>query len=171
MAFAEDGTSQYLSEYLTAVWADLEPDSTLVSVQCCAVLLKRNPDVRGLVEKARAENDLSVLKDADLPRHPRQMIYNLEQFRNVFELLETMRVPMEKVVDGTAFEDTPQWNLQASLTVDNPDIAEHIKKLNIPCKYLHSQPLLLLHENGSFQSDPGSVNDWNRSLLQGETHF
>ncbi|KAF9068498.1 hypothetical protein BDP27DRAFT_815884 [Rhodocollybia butyracea] len=90
----------------------------------------------------------------DLPRHPRQMIYSLEVFRVVFELLETMRVPMEKIVDGTAFENLHRWNLKPPLAVDNPDLAEHIKKLNIPCKYEESEPLLLLHENGSFQSDP-----------------
>ncbi|KAF9068497.1 hypothetical protein BDP27DRAFT_815928 [Rhodocollybia butyracea] len=82
------------------------------------------------------------------------MIYSLEVFRVVFELLETIRVPMEKIVDGTAFENLPRWNLKAPLAVDNPDIAEHIKKLDIRSKYQGSQPLLLLHENGSFQSDP-----------------
>jgi hypothetical protein len=33
-------------------------------------------------------------------------------------------------------------------------MVEHIKKLNIRCKYEESEPLLLLHENGSFQSEP-----------------
>ncbi|KAF9068520.1 hypothetical protein BDP27DRAFT_1421872 [Rhodocollybia butyracea] len=154
MSFTEDDTSKYLSEYLTAIWADLEPDPALVSVQCCAVLLERNSDLRGLVEKACIEKDSNILKDTDLPRHPRQMIYNLEQFRVVFKFLETMRVPMEKIVDGTAFENLPRWNLKAPLAVDNPDVAEHIKKLNIHSKYPESEPLLLIHENGSFQSDP-----------------
>ncbi|KAF9068478.1 hypothetical protein BDP27DRAFT_1448350 [Rhodocollybia butyracea] len=155
MSSAEDITSKYLSEYLTTIWADLEPDPTLVSVQCCAVLLDHNPDLRVVVEKARSENDSDILKDADLlPRHPRQMIYNLEQFRVVFELLETMRVPMGKFIDGTAFESLLQWNLKASLAADNPDTVEHIKKLNISCKFQESQPLLLLHEIGSFRSDP-----------------
>lgn len=61
---------------------------------------------------------------------------------------------MEKIVDGTAFESLPWWILKAPLAVDNPDMAEHIKKLNIRSKYQGSQPLLLLHENGSLQSDP-----------------
>ncbi|KAF9068476.1 hypothetical protein BDP27DRAFT_1327095 [Rhodocollybia butyracea] len=143
--------SEYLSEYLTATWDNRGLYSTLVSVQCCMNLLHRNPDLQELVEKARTEKDSNILNNADLPRHPAQMIYYRQEFQAVFELLETMRAPMEKIVDGTAFENLPRWNLKA-LAGDNPDIAEHIKKLNIPNE--DSQPLLLLHEIGSFQSDP-----------------
>ncbi|KAF9068515.1 hypothetical protein BDP27DRAFT_816497 [Rhodocollybia butyracea] len=82
------------------------------------------------------------------------MIYYRKEFRSVFDLLETMHIHMKKVVDGTAFGSFAPWRSEDPLAAGKPDIAEHIKQLNIPCLYGDTKPLLLLHESGSFQSDP-----------------
>ncbi|KAF9068499.1 hypothetical protein BDP27DRAFT_1266285 [Rhodocollybia butyracea] len=154
MSFDEDTTSKYLSEYLTTIWADLEPDPALVSVQCCAVLLERNPNLRGLVEQAYADKDPKILNDADLPHQPGQMIYYRKEFQGIFDRLKTMHLHMEKVVDGTAVGGLAPWSSEDIVAAVKPDIADHIKQLDIPCMYGDTQPLLLLHESGSFQLKP-----------------
>ncbi|KAJ3889406.1 hypothetical protein GG344DRAFT_78817 [Lentinula edodes] len=153
MPTSEDGQARYLSEYLNTVWRELKPDPELVSLRCCNMLLKRNSDLRGLVQKSYAEGNLDILKDYDFPSHPRAMIYYREEFREVFDLLETMRAPLEKVVDGTTTYNSLKWNLRDE-SATTKDAVEHIRKLSIPCQYPDTSPLLILHESGCFQSEP-----------------
>ncbi|GAW07456.1 hypothetical protein LENED_009446 [Lentinula edodes] len=154
MPTSEDGQARYLSEYLNTVWRELKPDPELVSLRCCNMLLKRNADLRGLVQKSYAEGNLDILKDYhDFPSHPRAMIYYREEFREVFDLLETMRAPLEKVVDGTTTYNSLEWNLRDE-SATTKDAVEHIRKLSIPCQYPDTSPLLILHESGCFQSEP-----------------
>ncbi|KAJ3933747.1 MAG: hypothetical protein NXY57DRAFT_959686 [Lentinula lateritia] len=152
MSSSEDGQARFLSEYLNDVWSEITTDQQLVSQQCCAVLLKRNPDLRKLVQKAYVEENSDILKGYGLPSHPRAMVYYRQELCEIFSRLETMREPLEKVADGTAKYNSLTWNLHGE-SASSTDVVEHIRKLSIPCKYRSSQPLVL-HEPGRFQSEP-----------------
>ncbi|KAJ3920077.1 hypothetical protein F5877DRAFT_77480 [Lentinula edodes] len=153
MSSSEDGQAIFLSEYLNDVWSEITTGQQLVSRQCCAVLLKRDPDLQKLVQKAYVEENPDILKGYGLPSHPRAMVYYREELCEIFNRLETMREPLEKVVDGTATYNSLPWNLRGDF-VSSTDVVEHIRKLSIPCKYRSSEPLLVLHETGRFQSEP-----------------
>ncbi|KAJ3920076.1 hypothetical protein F5877DRAFT_77479 [Lentinula edodes] len=153
MSSSEDGQARYLSEYLNNVWSKIATDPQIVSWQCCALLLKRDPDLRKLVQKAHVEENSDILKGYDLPSRPRAMVYYREELCKVFDVLETMRVPLEKVADGSTTHNSLKWKLRGDSPISK-DIVEHIKRLNIPCKYPNSSPLLILHENGCFKSMP-----------------
>ncbi|KAJ3876541.1 hypothetical protein F5051DRAFT_31728 [Lentinula edodes] len=153
MSSSEDGQARFLSEYLNDVWSEITTDQQLVSRQCCAVLLKRDPDLRKLVQKAYVEENSDILKGYDLPSHPRAMVYYRQELCEISSRLETMREPLEKVADGTATYNSLTWNLRGD-SASSTDVVEHIRKLSIPCKYRSTQPLLVLHEPGRFQSEP-----------------
>ncbi|KAJ3889408.1 hypothetical protein GG344DRAFT_78819 [Lentinula edodes] len=153
MSSSEDGQARFLSEYLNDVWSEITTDQQLISRQCCAVLLQRDPDLRKLVQKAYMEENSDILKGYDLPSHPRAMVYYRQELCEIFSRLETMREPLEKVADGTATYNSLTWNLRGD-SASSTDVVEHIRKLSIPCKYRSTQPLLVLHEPGRFQSEP-----------------
>lgn len=62
MSSSEDGQAIFLSEYLNDVWSEITTGQQLVSRQCCAVLLKRDPDLQKLVQKAYVEENPDILK-------------------------------------------------------------------------------------------------------------
>ncbi|KIJ99806.1 hypothetical protein K443DRAFT_8140 [Laccaria amethystina LaAM-08-1] len=80
-----------------------------------------------------AEQDASASRDAEVQK-------------DIQNFLEELQPTMTKLVRGDI--SLPVWSPDDSM---DPEIAEHLRSLHIPC--LKGKPNLLLHDLGSFQDD------------------
>ncbi|KAG6827376.1 hypothetical protein H0H92_012050 [Tricholoma furcatifolium] len=115
----------------------LTEDSNLYEALKCAHSLKKYDMVRSWNEYLTGGRMPKHIISADASSSPQ-----------VAELLIEIRPAMVKLVTGSL--SLPPW-LPASGPGMDPQTAEHIRKLRIPC--LNGKPNVLLYELGSFEND------------------
>ncbi len=79
------------------------------------------------------------------------MAFAGDEFHQVHLMLDAVRVRLMSVVDGSAVSMKSTWMVRSETSTN---MAEHVKRLNLPNISPNSEPHVILHELGRFQFDP-----------------